>query len=345
MRKRVRLCTYLLAAALACAAWTAPHGAVAAQHPLSFVPAWLTLDGRALPQHRGEVSLFPDTFGDPTPEGITRGPDGAIWFTDPGNDVIGRINAKGTFHMFTPPGGPEISTGITTGPDGALWFTTEMSSPEIGRLTTGGAFSFFPDGQGSYPNGITTGPDGALWFGETNGTIGRMTTTGSVSHVTVGPPNATMFGIVTGPDGALWATMLTKDGSHFGDEVVRVTTAGKVKHYTVGSGPAYICVGPDGALWFAEDGGLAIGRLTTAGAYTEYPLGASSTPPFGIAAGPDGALWFTLGGAARVGRITTKGKLQTFLTSATSFAITAGPGRAMWFTSSFNPSALGRIKT
>jgi hypothetical protein len=31
-------------------------------------------------------------------------------------------------------------------------------------------------------------------------------------------------------------------------------------------------VGPDGALWFAEQYGNKIGRVTTAGAFTEYPL-------------------------------------------------------------------------
>ena len=36
-----------------------------------------------------------------------------------------------------------------------------------------------------------------------------------------------------------------------------------------------------------------IGRITTAGVVTEYPLPSAFSVPSGIAAGPDGALWFT----------------------------------------------------
>ena len=39
--------------------------------------------------------------------------------------------------------------------------------------------------------------------------------------------------------------------------------------------------------------GNKIGRITTAGAFTEYPIPTASSNPEGITAGPDGALWFT----------------------------------------------------
>src|SRR5262249_13127838 len=43
--------------------------------------------------------------------------------------------------------------------------------------------------------------------------------------------------------------------------------------------PQGIGVGPDGALWFAEPGINAIGRITTAGAITEYPLPVPNSYP------------------------------------------------------------------
>jgi len=48
---------------------------------------------------------------------------------------------------------------------------------------------------------------------------------------------------------------------------------------TAPSGPQSITAGPDGALWFTENGGNKIGRITTAGAVTEYtvPTGISPT--------------------------------------------------------------------
>ena len=53
--------------------------------------------------------------------------------------------------------------------------------------------------------------------------------------------------------------------------------------------PGPITAGPDGALWFPEGGANPrIGRITTAGAVTEFPI---TNSPGGITAGPDGALW------------------------------------------------------
>ncbi len=53
---------------------------------------------------------------------ITAGPDGALWFTNAGNNSIGRITTAGVVTNYTGTGiiDPE---GITAGPDGALWFT------------------------------------------------------------------------------------------------------------------------------------------------------------------------------------------------------------------------------
>jgi virginiamycin B lyase len=289
---------------------------------------------------RGTVTTYADTFGDPTPAGITGGPDGALWFTDPGNDVIGRITTAGTYTMQMS-AGVELSGGITTGPDGNLWFTVGQQDAFIGRITTAGKVKLFKDPGGSFPQGITTGPDGALWFAESNGTVGRMTTKGSVKHFSVAPSNALLEGIVTGPDGRLWVTQFVVGGSRLSNQVIRVTTTGKSTSFTVGSGPESICVGPDRALWFTESAARALGRLTTGGAFTEFPIGDSSANASGIAAGPDGALWFTDG--TGIGRMTVAGKLKHYTVTGGLAQINTGPDGAMWFTSSFGPPAIGRV--
>ena len=93
-----------------------------------------------------------------------------------------------------------------------------------------------------------------------------------------------------------------------------------VEFPTTGSGPADIAVGPDGALWFTESLGDRIGRITTAGAITEYGAFTSARDLQGITAGPDGALWFTEYLASRIGQITTAGVITEFLTPpATAF--------------------------
>ena len=91
-----------------------------------------------------------------------------------------------------------------------------------------------------------------------------------------------------------------------------------------------ITAGPDGALWFTEN--LAIGRITTSGAITEYPLPGGFYSD--ITAGPDSALWFTEmnGDTGKIGRITTAGGLTEYtLPSIVPTSITVGPDGALWF--------------
>src|SRR6201999_351669 len=51
-------------------------------------PAAPALTGVVAPAKRGKIKLFIDVYADPAPAGITAGPDGALWFSDPGNDTI-----------------------------------------------------------------------------------------------------------------------------------------------------------------------------------------------------------------------------------------------------------------
>ena len=47
-----------------------------------------------------------------------------------------------------------------------------------------------------------------------------------------------------------------------------------------------ITAGPDGALWFTEYWGNKIGRITTAGVITEFPVPTASSNVDDITAGP-----------------------------------------------------------
>src|SRR5215212_7899362 len=75
---------------------------------------------------------------------------------------------------------------------------------------------------------------------------------------------------------------------------------------TSGSEPGGIVVGPDGALWFVETAVNKIGRISTDGVVTEYPVptaGAIDTDQGFLAVGPDGALWFNEDLVNQIGRI------------------------------------------
>jgi hypothetical protein len=88
---------------------------------------------------------------------------------------------------------------------------------------------------------------------------------------------------------------------------------------TGSSQPYGITAGPDGNLWFTENGiaGNKIGRITTAGVITEFPLPNASSAPRGIAAGPDGNLWFTEQLGNKIGQITTGGVAPTATPTST----------------------------
>ena len=110
------------------------------------------------------------------------------------------------------------------------------------------------------------------------------------------------------------------------------------------SGPVAIVPGPDGALWFTEYYGSAIGRCTLTGEITEFPL--PNRAPWGIAAGPDGNIWFTESGFAGLGRLTPAGVLTEFPLSdpdSSPDEIVVGPDGALWFTES--AGRIGRMST
>jgi virginiamycin B lyase len=63
-----------------------------------------------------------------------------------------------------------------------------------------------------------------------------------------------------------------------------------------------ITPGADSTLWCTKATAEKNGRITTAGAVTEFPMPSSDLT--GITTGPDGALWFTKEAANKIGRIT-----------------------------------------
>src|SRR5690242_1596147 len=74
--------------------------------------------------------------------------------------------------------------------------------------------------------------------------------------------------------------------------------------------PFALVSGLDGALWFTEGQTNKIGRITPAGALTEFPVPTADSFPTMLALGPDGNLWFTEGDGGKIGRITPRGAVS-----------------------------------
>jgi streptogramin lyase len=117
--------------------------------------------------------------------------------------------------------------------------------------------------------------------------------------------------------------------------------------------PTEMVAGPDGNIWFVTEdfGGTdpAVGRITPAGAITEFRDGLEGAPA-GIVPGPDGNLWFGISGSPpAIGSITPTGEITRFaeLTPKTHpQELTVGPGNRIWFVSSSGARpGLGYVKT
>ena len=206
---------------------------------------------------------------------------------------------------------------------------------------------------GSNPLGVTAGPLNSLWIADSNDfdthKVEQMTTSGQVTGYNV-PGGQSLScpqgcvdpaSIVTAPDGNLWFTELAGAGNAIGQlnpntGQVTIHDAG----ITPSSEPWGITVGADNNLWFTENvPGGRIGRITTSGAVTEFPIATTSNAPFGITSGPDGNLWFTeqvYGGApTKVGVMDTNGRMLTEIDIAGSGVGLSGitvAGSRVWFT-------------
>src|SRR5690348_16656595 len=168
------------------------------------------------------------------------------------------------------------------------------------------------------PLNIAAGADGNLWFSEwSKSVIGRITPDGVITEFRLPPASDCPLSpadLTAGPDGNLWFTTSTcvwyENGQRQGiPRIGRITTAGVVTTFPVPAPPQGIAVGPDRALWFGERTAPKIGRITTAGAVTEFATNMDGTVG-SMAVGSDGALWFTQMENDRIGRITTDGSVR-----------------------------------
>jgi virginiamycin B lyase len=320
------------------------RGARRRRQSVRYRPEILALESRWLPSTITEFPLPPLTFN-PTPAalGITAGPDGNVWFTEPVTGVVGRITPAGQVTEFPTPVNDPIA--ITAGPDGNLWFTGgSLGDGSIGRITPAGQVTKFalPERLSS-ASGIAAGPDGNLWFTEniyfSGEKVGRITPAGQLTEFTIPGPSgvASNIGAITaGPGGDLW---FMHDGI-----LARISPTGALTDHVAEVGDAGLAAGPDGNLWAAgsvvdpqtgQSVSSFIDRISPTGNITRFDLGSADNTPASIQAGPNGNLWFAQPSIDQIGRITPAGRITLFPVP-TAFSeptvIAPGPNGNLWFT-------------
>jgi sugar lactone lactonase YvrE len=163
--------------------------------------------------------------GTGSPEEITTGPDGNLWFTESGQNgalpALGIIALNGGTPDITDVVVPNGSRpwGITTGPDNSIWFTDNGKSL-VGRYVPSTAsFTEWADPNANGPQGITSGSDGNLWMagGSNSSNVARVRLSWPL-NLTI---NGTGFGSVTSAPSGITCPSVTCS-NHFieGTQVV-----------------------------------------------------------------------------------------------------------------------------
>jgi streptogramin lyase len=262
----------------------------------------------------GEVRLIPSTL---LASGLAAGPEGEMWVT--AGESTARVTT-GEPTVLTLLNTSQLPAGaIVAGSDGNMWFVRAGAGTEIGRLSPAGEITEFNAGATHRPRRMTLGPDGSVWY-------------------------------TAGISGA------KKLGEEYESSAIgRITPAGQVSEFTAGlsSKPllGQITTGPDGDLWFVNDGSpYSIGRVTPAGEITEFPF--VSKPwlrPNGITAGADGNVFFGASGENEgeetesvIGEITPSGemKLVSRLSASEVTELATGQEGSVWFTG--KPTEVGK---
>ncbi len=183
------------------------------------------------------------------------------------------------------------------------------------------------------PSSLAVGPDQQLWIaGYQNAGVQSASTSGSFATFDLGPGSTN--GIVAGPDGAIWIGYTNVSGYVSTPYVARLAS-GVASFYPLPSGTVFpnwgsIAAGPDGNLWFVDEGNDDVDSISITGAVTPYTLPSGDTPT-ALAAGPDGAMW--IAGSTGVWNLTTTGGTFTPIPlTGTPNALAAGPDNQMWVT-------------
>lgn len=144
------------------------------------------------------------------------------------------------------------------------------------------------------PPDIVAGPDGNLWFTVSNcAEIGRITTSGTVTMFSI-PFKAS--DIAAGPDGNMWFT-----GAGIGALNPTTGTVNPIEFQVPATSIAPSACAND--LWFTSGSG-SVGKISTSGGFSVYPLPTAGSNPDDITAAPNGTVWLTepSGGGGQIAR-------------------------------------------
>lgn len=262
---------------------------------------------------------------------------------------------------------------VLAGPDGNIWFGMEGKTDySIGSISSNGDIRLrrivIPEPTGCSQNaldcfevsGLRFGPDHSLWyvaqqeFPPYTVEIQHATLAGAITRYSLPKRDLSAITFAFDAVGNLWYTRqgnpLDSGEKGWIGRLNLTTSRGSITEFALPtqSFPTSIVAGPDGNMWFFDDGLHTISKITALGAITEYSLpyqgNLAGTAQEEMILGFDHNLWFTDPQARMVGRITPSGEITTYDGKAKTNPrdLLAAPDGSIWFRDDAQ-QALGHI--
>lgn len=240
------------------------------------------------------------------PHGVVRGPDGAAWVTEGGQNAIARVEGERVQLWRLPPefDRANLNTG-TFDRAGTYWFTGQNGvygrlDPRTERLEVRAA----PGGRGPY--GITLTPQGTLWYVSLAGSHLAQVDTETMEVRRVEPPTPGQGArrVWSDSQGRLWISEWNS-----GQVSVHDPRDGSWRAWRLpGDRPRAYSVYVDGRdkVWLTDFPANAIVRFDPeTERFTAFPSDRPNANVRQMAGGPDGAAWGGESGTNRLVRIET----------------------------------------
>ena len=221
----------------------------------------------------GRTAQFVTSYGtNYAPAGVALGPDGSMWVTEgngAGTGEIGKFGTSGANTQTAIPGAIDAAPApgaIIAAPDGTMWFCDNGATTQIVSVSTSFTFNVIqspPSGQSC--QGLAAQSDGqAVWMTTGGNTIVKIAVAGTHAVTTL-----TLTGnsenVVAGADGAMY---VDENPSSSGPGLIAripIANPSAMKETPTISTPAGltgIALGPDGRIWFGENGINQLGAFT-----------------------------------------------------------------------------------
>ncbi|HVS45491.1 MAG TPA: hypothetical protein VMS32_02385 [Verrucomicrobiae bacterium] len=236
---------------------------------------------------------------------------------------VSALYANDTLSFFAPSQSATLNLTEANAPN-SVTYTTTPSAGCVGVVGVGTVSGTGASANVTATSGATTSATGC--------TLALADSLGTNTQIVASATNTGSGGIITVP-----ATVITEYALPTNPSV-----------------PSQVAAGPDGNLWFTENSGDKIGKITTTGTITEYQVPSVDAGPQGIAAGPDGNLWFTESGDRftgssqnKIGKITAGGTITEYQIPTLNVGlpgIAAGSDGSLWFTLQ-GQNRIGKITT